>query len=302
MAQLLATNGYIIFIATKNANGLTVRSVGNIENTSVQALTDSNMSGKLDAGDHWSIFDYPIQPWMVEIDGRNYAIFEDMDVRDHFVIPFSTSDPFSQDDANAALTDAVIDTPVVYDNVANCFAAGTLIETARGEVAVEDLAIGDRVRTLSDGLVPVKWIGRQRAPGGTARLFARQPVVVERGALAAGLVPAPHTDLYVTEDHAILIDGVLVQAGALVGDRGIRRASFAEMPAEFSWYHVETERHEVILANGAPAESFIDNLPRDLFDNHAEYLALYGHDTPEMAELPYPRAMSRRQLASRLRV
>ncbi|WP_240661736.1 Hint domain-containing protein, partial [Nioella ostreopsis] len=42
-----------------------------------------------------------------------------------------------------------------------CFAAGTLIATAAGEVPVEDLRIGDSVTTAEGRAVSVKWIGRQ---------------------------------------------------------------------------------------------------------------------------------------------
>jgi hypothetical protein len=75
----------------------------------------------------------------------------------------------------------------------------------------------------------------------------------------------------------------------------IHRVPLAEMGETFTVYHIETEEHEIILANGAPAETFIDNVSRRVFDNYAEFEALYG-DVPEMEELPYPRAMSVRQV------
>jgi hypothetical protein len=72
------------------------------------------------------------------------------------------------------------------------------------------------------------------------------------------------------------------------------------MGETYTVYHIETEAHEIILANGAPAETFIDNVSRRAFDNYAEFEALYG-DVPEMEELPYPRAMSARQVPGRIR-
>lgn len=62
----------------------------------------------------------------------------------------------------------------------------------------------------------------------------------------------------------------------------------------------ETKEHEIILANGVPAETFIDNVSRRVFDNYAEFDALFG-DVPEMEELPYPRAISARQVPERIR-
>jgi hypothetical protein len=67
------------------------------------------------------------------------------------------------------------------------------------------------------------------------------------------------------------------------------------MGETYTVYHIETEAHEIVLANGAPAETFIDNVSRRVFDNYAEFEALYG-DVPEMEELSYPRAMSVRQV------
>jgi hypothetical protein len=71
------------------------------------------------------------------------------------------------------------------------------------------------------------------------------------------------------------------------------------MGETYTVYHIETEEHEIILANGAPAETFIDNVSRRAFDNYAEFEALYG-DVPEMQELPYPRAMSARQVPAHI--
>jgi hypothetical protein len=72
------------------------------------------------------------------------------------------------------------------------------------------------------------------------------------------------------------------------------------MGETYTVYHIETEEHEIILANGAPAETFIDDVSRRAFDNFAEFEALYG-DVPEMDELDYPRAMSARQVPETIR-
>ena len=175
--------------------------------------------------------------------------------------------------------------------LAACFLAGTGIATRSGEVPVERLEIGDWI-TSQNGEVRVKWIGRQTIStrfGPAERLL---PFRIAAGALGDNL---PHTDLTVTADHAMLIDGVLCHAGALVNGTTITRVPLAEMGEAFTVYHVETEAHEIILANGAPAETFIDNVSRRVFDNFAEFEALYG-DVPEMQELPLPRAMSARQV------
>ena len=178
-----------------------------------------------------------------------------------------------------------------------CFLAGTQIRTPAGEIAVEDLCIGDPVMTAEGRLVPVKWIGRQTVSTRFGPAERLSPVRLGAGALGDGL---PHEPLTVTADHGMLIDGVICHAGALVNGTTITHVPLAEMGETYTVYHVETEDHEVILANGAPAETFIDNVSRRAFDNFAEFDALYGN-VPEMLELPYPRAMSARQVPAGIR-
>jgi len=107
--------------------------------------------------------------------------------------------------------------------------------------------------------------------------------------VAAGILGdwLPHRDLTLTAGHALLIDDVLVNAGALVNGTTIRRLTRAECGETYTVYRIETETHDLILAEGAPAETFIGNVSRQAFDNFAEYDALYGNK-PEMTELPYP--------------
>ena len=125
----------------------------------------------------------------------------------------------------------------------------------------------------------------------------RRPVHIAAGALGEGL---PTRDLRLTADHALLIDGVLVHAGALVNGTTILRIPMA-LGERLVVYHIETEQHEVVLAEGAPAETFIDNVTRTRFDNYAEYEALYGAAIDAMEELPQPRAMSSRQVPHSIR-
>jgi hypothetical protein len=63
----------------------------------------------------------------------------------------------------------------------------------------------------------------------------------------------------------------------------------------FTYFHIEIADHALILAEGAPAETFVDNVSRRTFDNYAEYEALYGEETV-VQELDLPRAMSVRQV------
>lgn len=178
-----------------------------------------------------------------------------------------------------------------------CFAAGTPIATAAGERAVETLKAGDPILTADGRAVPVKWIGWQTVHRIFTPVERFRPVRIRAGALAENV---PHVDLVVTADHGILVDGIMINVGALVNGTSIVRVPLEELADRAVYYHVETEDHDVILAAGAAAETYVDNVTRRAFDNHAEYEALYGAEPRAMAELPYARAMSRRQIPARI--
>lgn len=171
-----------------------------------------------------------------------------------------------------------------------CFLVGTHIATADGERPIEELLVGDQVMTAGGSSATVKWIGRMTLPVTPFNRNSVLPVLVRRGALGNGV---PHRNLYVSADHALLIDGSLVHASALVNGSSIVRA--VDVGEQVSYLHIETEEHEIILAEGAAAETFIDNVSREQFDNAAEYAALYPNAAP-MQELDLPRVKFARQL------
>ncbi len=176
-----------------------------------------------------------------------------------------------------------------------CFMPGTLIRTPQGERAVESLAIGDLVLTAAGEAQPVLWIGRQtvcRHFGDPLRVL---PIRITTGALDEN---QPVRDLLVSPDHALLVGGVLIQAGALVNGTTIRREE--NVPIVFTYYHVELADHALILAEGVAAETFVDNVDRMGFDNWEEHLALYPQGLA-IEELPLPRAKSHRQVPMAIR-
>ena len=175
-----------------------------------------------------------------------------------------------------------------------CFFAGTMIACPDGERAVETLSIGDRVLT-SDGLVmPVRWIGRNTVSTKFADPLRVLPIRIMAGALADHL---PVRDLLVSPEHAVLVDDILVQAGALVNGLSIVRES--NVAETFVYYHIELAEHALVLAEGTSAESFVDNIHRMAFDNWEEHEALYG-DAP-IVEMDQPRARSHRQVPMEIR-
>jgi hypothetical protein len=142
-----------------------------------------------------------------------------------------------------------------------CFLPGTLIATPAGETPVERLAVGDMIRTASGALRPIAWIGQGRVLATRGRRNAATPVVVSKSALGPNV---PHHDLRVTKGHSFLLDGVLIPVEFLVNHRSIYWDDRAQ---EVTLYHVELETHDVLLANGAPAESYRDDGNRWLFQN-----------------------------------
>ncbi len=173
------------------------------------------------------------------------------------------------------------------ENVVPCFTPGTLIQTDRGEVPVEDLAEGDMVLTRDDGFQALRWIGRRDLSA--AELAAEPrfvPVRIAQGALGQGL---PERDMSVSPQHRMLMTGstleilfgeheVLVPAVHLVGQPGITRA----FGPQVSYIHLLFDRHQIVCADGAWSESFqpgamslggMDRAQRD------EVLALF----PELA-------------------
>lgn len=180
---------------------------------------------------------------------------------------------------------------------ATCFLEGVRIACEDGERAVETLSIGDRVRLADGSFAPIRWIGRQPWVTLFADPLSVLPVRIAAGALAEG---APSRDLYLSPDHAVLVGDVLVHAGALVNGTTITRMTRRELPERFTYFHIELEAHAVVLAEGAPCESFVPNVSRARFENVAEYLAMFGEEQ-EMDELAYPRAASARQIPPSIR-
>jgi hypothetical protein len=176
-----------------------------------------------------------------------------------------------------------------------CFLTGTNIATPEGEVAVEKLRIGDLVLTDDGRSVPVRWMGRNTVASRFADPLRFMPIRMKAGALGDQL---PVRDLLVSPDHAMFVDGILIQASALVNGLSIVRES--DMPATFVYYHIEVEGHSLVRAEGALAETFVDNAGRMAFDNWDEYLAIFGAEE-NVAEMDYPRAQSARQVPASIR-
>jgi hypothetical protein len=147
-----------------------------------------------------------------------------------------------------------------------CFAEGTLIATARGEVPVERLRAGDLVLTMAGGapLQPVRWVGHSRIEVARHRnATAVAPILIRASALGVGV---PARDLRVSPAHAMFLDGVLVPARRLVNGSSIVQEFWC---AAVTYWHVELDAHGLLVSEGAVSESYFDDGNRHFFDNHA---------------------------------
>jgi hypothetical protein len=174
-------------------------------------------------------------------------------------------------DGNGGTSVFLSDTP--------CFAAGTRILTATGERMVESLLQGDIVLTLADSELsaqPVKWIGRRRLERAThPHPETVAPVCIQRGAFAEAM---PHADLLVSPDHAVFVDGKLICARQLINGTTIYQEKGW---ASVEYFHVELDSHAILLAEGLPAESYLNTGNHGFFANSGEPLVLHPDLTDE---------------------
>ena len=158
----------------------------------------------------------------------------------------------------------------------HCFARGTLISTPKGELPVEELAIGGMVVT-SSGASPIKWIGRKILRKDASALWHSEvtPIRISRFAIDE---QTPRRDLYLSQGHCLLIDGVLIPAKYLVNDRSITFDEAANRSDTIEYFSVVLETHEAVFAEGAAAETYRYTGETIAWDNLAEYEALYGSE------------------------
>lgn len=186
------------------------------------------------------------------------------EVADSLPIVGTLAAPLVQQVLDTALVSLDVDatgTLDFEDTDVPCFAAGTEISTAAGIIPVEQLKVGDRVITRDNGYQVVRWIGRAEVSARTLRHHPNlRPIRISKDALAPGL---PHADLLVSPQHRILLRSkvakrmfktseVLVPAVKLLAHPGVTRIDDC---TPLVYYHFLFDKHEIVYANCAPAES-----------------------------------------------
>ncbi|WP_408735758.1 Hint domain-containing protein [Acetobacter malorum] len=157
-----------------------------------------------------------------------------------------------------------------------CFLTGTMIRTPEGEVAVEELQIGDDVITFDwqqgrEVVRPLTWVGRQKScvRSELPDDQAGYPVRVRKGAIAEGV---PHKDLLVTPEHCLFFEGKFVPVRMLVNQRSI---FYDRTLTSYEFFHIETDEHSVIWSDGMLSESYLDTGNRKNFSQHGQIATLH---------------------------
>ena len=158
-----------------------------------------------------------------------------------------------------------------------CFLAGSMINTPSGCKAVEDLTIGDQIvtfdwRNKAEVLQAVSWVG-------TARCYVRSdlpddragwPVRIVKDAFAKGV---PFKDMLITAEHCLFFKGHFLPVRMLVNNRSI---FYDKSINSYDYYHIETEKHAVITADGVLTESYLDTGNRHIFRQTGKVVSIAG--------------------------
>lgn len=141
-----------------------------------------------------------------------------------------------------------------------CFAHGTRLLTPNGYKPVQDFAPGDPIITQAGAKKPIRWIGRRVVPIGPRAHADVRPVIVMKSALGPGI---PSRAIRLSPSHALLIDGVLVPVKLLVNGATILQE---RETGTVTYYHLELDRHEVVMADGLLLETYLDTGNRGQFE------------------------------------
>jgi Hint domain len=178
----------------------------------------------------------------------------------------------------AEATLAVGTSGALVDQVA-CFAAGTRIRTARGEVKVEALRVGDEVLTVSGARQSIEWIGYRRVD--CLHHPARERVWPIRIAPHAFGNGRPSRAVFMSPDHSVFVEGVLIPVKFLVNDTTIVQVEVDRI----DYYHIELRQHDVVLAEGLPAETYLETGGRHAFANAGDAVQLHPDFEPDPARV-----------------
>jgi len=166
-----------------------------------------------------------------------------------------------------------------------CFLTGSMIKTLKGEIAVEDICIGDQVLTFDWKLnkeIPstIRWVGSKTIKVNSTLMDdeAGYPVRIVKNAIAEGI---PYKDLLITAEHSLFFEDKLIPVRMLVNGYSIY---YDYSITDYTYYHIETDRHSVIWADGMLTETYLDTGNRSQFKQHGNYVLFSPVYTPKQWE------------------
>ncbi|AHJ68518.1 Hint domain-containing protein [Granulibacter bethesdensis] len=178
------------------------------------------------------------------------------------------------------------------DGSAPCFLPDSMITLARGDVPVQDIEVGDEIVTYHDGTVSVRkvtWVGKSqmRVQPSVPDDLAGYPVRVLKDAIAPDV---PCKDMLITGEHCLFLDGAFVPVRMLVNGRSIL---YDKTFMVYDCYHIETETHSVIKADGVLTESYLDTGNRYAFQSKGRVVAINGRRNLDWNAAAAPLCVSR---------
>ncbi|MCP1247266.1 Hint domain-containing protein [Acetobacter cerevisiae] len=154
-----------------------------------------------------------------------------------------------------------------------CFLAGTEISVCGSLQKVEDLAVGGQIDIFVDGTAKqqtISWVGKsvRTVNSSFPDDEAGYPVRILKDAISDGV---PFKDMLITAEHCLFFDGKFIPARMLVNGRSI---FFDKSITSYDYYHVETEEHSVIMADGMLTESYLDTGNRHSFSQKGKVTSI----------------------------
>lgn len=238
--SLVANQGYYFTVSGLDEASLEVGPAADLNDSVLSGVSPLNLGG-LGQSSTAQAFYEPAAT------GTYYLDISDVEETGTYSV---TGVAVSTDYADNTSTTGTVATP--------CFAAGTRIATDRGDVAVENLRVGDRARLNGGGFAPVVWLGSRHVVFAAAAATEAWPVRVRAQAFGAG---QPRCDLVLSPDHAVFAEGVLIPIRYLVNGTTV----VEDKPVAVTYWHVELDRHDVLLAEGLACESYLDTGNRGAF-------------------------------------
>ncbi|ARW10056.1 Hint domain-containing protein [Acetobacter ascendens] len=176
---------------------------------------------------------------------------------------------------SGAYSVTTITTDGTYSDTFVCFLKDSLIKTENGSVPVQNIVPGEMISVFINGAEEQKEV----VWAGTAHVVvnanlpedqAGYPVRILKDAFAENV---PCKDMLITSEHCLFVEGSFVPARMLVNSRSIY---YDTTITSYDYYHIETEKHSVIMADGILTESYLDTGNRRNFRQTGKVIRIGG--------------------------